>query len=59
MRTVRAKKKEEDEKLAPNPMSGMMKFMPFTTLIFAFMVPAGLSLYWAIGNILNAYYKLI
>lgn len=31
----------------------MMKFMPFTTLIFAFMVPAGLSLYWAIGNILS------
>lgn len=53
MRTVRAKKKEEDEKAAPNPMSGMMKFMPFTTLIFAFMVPAGLSLYWAIGNILS------
>ena len=53
MRTVRAKKKEEDEKAALNPMSGMMKFMPFTTLIFAFMVPAGLSLYWAIGNILS------
>ena len=53
MRTAKKKKKDGDEKEAPNPMSGMMKFMPFTTLIFGFMVPAGLALYWAIGNILS------
>ncbi len=53
MRSAKAKKKDGEEKAAPNPMSGMMKLMPFTTLIFAFMVPAGLALYWAIGNILS------
>ena len=53
MKTSKPKKKDGEEKSAPNPMSGMMKFMPFTTLIFAFMVPAGLALYWAIGNVLS------
>ena len=53
MKATKAKKKDGDEKAAPNPMSGMMKLMPFTTLIFAFMVPAGLSLYWAVGKVLS------
>lgn len=53
MKSSQPKKKDGDEKAPPNPMSGMMKFMPFTTLIFAFMVPAGLALYWAVGNILS------
>ena len=46
-------KKDENKDAAPNPMSGMMKIMPFMTLIFGFMVPAGLALYWAVGNVLS------
>lgn len=46
-------KKDEGKDDAPNPMSGMMKVMPFMTLIFGFMVPAGLALYWAVGNVLS------
>lgn len=48
-----SKKKNTGEEEAPNPMMGMMKFMPFTTLIFGFMVPTGLALYWSVGNIFN------
>lgn len=47
------KKKGEKKDDTPKPMSGMMKVMPFMTLIFGFMVPAGLALYWAVGNILS------
>ena len=47
------KKKDDNKDAAPNPMNGMMKIMPFMTLIFGFMVPAGLALYWAVGNILS------
>lgn len=47
------KKKDDNKDVAPNPMNGMMKIMPFMTLIFGFMVPAGLALYWAVGNILS------
>jgi len=46
-------KKDENKGAAPNPMNGMMKVMPFMTLIFGFMVPAGLALYWAVGNVLS------
>ncbi len=53
MKKAKSKKKDTEEEAAPNPMSGMMKLMPLTTLIFGFMVPAGLALYWAIGNILS------
>ena len=42
------KKGKEEKK---NPMSGMMKIMPLMTLAFSFMVPSGLGLYWALGNI--------
>lgn len=34
-----------------NPMNFMTKVMPIMTFIFAFMVPSGLGLYWAIGNV--------
>ena len=47
------KKKDDKKDETPNPMNGMMKIMPFMTLIFGFMVPAGLALYWAVGNILS------
>ena len=47
------KKKGEKKDDTPKPMSGMMKVMPFMTLIFGFMVPAGLALYWSVGNILS------
>lgn len=53
MKRSNAGKKSDDGKDAPNPMSGAMKFMPFMTLIFGFMVPAGLALYWAVGNVLS------
>lgn len=53
MKRSNAGKKSEDGKDAPNPMGGAMKFMPFMTLIFGFMVPAGLALYWAVGNVLS------
>ena len=45
---VEAKIGKEEKK---NPMSGMMKIMPLMTLAFSFMVPSGLGLYWALGNI--------
>lgn len=46
-------KKDDKKDNTPNPMNGMMKVMPFMTLIFGFMVPAGLALYWAVGNVLS------
>ena len=54
MLSMKKNKKKDDKKdETPNPMNGMMKIMPFMTLIFGFMVPAGLALYWAVGNILS------
>ncbi len=53
MRKSGAGSKKDSGEPAPNPMSGAMKFMPFMTLIFGFMVPAGLALYWAVGNIFS------
>lgn len=55
MLSVRKKKSKniENKDDNPNPMNGMMKVMPFMTLLFGFMVPAGLALYWAVGNILS------
>ena len=41
----------KQSKDAKNPMGGMMKVMPLMTFAFAFMVPSGLGLYWALGNI--------
>lgn len=36
-----------------NPAGGMMKIMPFMTLWFTFMMPAGISIYWIAGNIIQ------
>lgn len=53
MSMKKAKSKNDEDANAKSPMTGMMKFMPFMTLIFGFMVPAGLALYWAVGNVLS------
>ena len=37
---------------APNPMKGMMTFMPIMSAWFAFTLPAVIGLYWIISNIL-------
>lgn len=34
-------------------MSGMLKIMPLMSLVFAFMLPAGVGLYWIMGNVLG------
>lgn len=51
--TKKDKGKENKEKAPPNPLESMTKIMPFMTLFFTFMVPAGVGLYWIIGNILG------
>lgn len=45
--------KKIDDKKAPNPLETMTKIMPFITLLFTFSVPAGVGLYWIMGNILG------
>ncbi|MBR5280301.1 MAG: membrane protein insertase YidC [Clostridia bacterium] len=34
-------------------MGGMLKIMPLMSLVFAFMLPAGVGLYWIMGNVLG------
>lgn len=49
------KSKKNDDK-APdtaNPLNTMNKVMPIISLIFTFNVPAGVGLYWIIGNLLG------
>ena len=36
-----------------NPAGGMMKIMPLMTLWFTCMMPAGISIYWIAGNIIQ------
>ncbi len=36
-----------------NPAGGMMKIMPLMTLWFTFMMPAGISIYWIAGNVIQ------
>ena len=38
---------------APNPMKGMMTFMPIMSAWFAFTLPAAIGLYWIISNVLS------
>ncbi len=47
-------KKDDKKKDDPTAgmMNGMIKIMPLFTLVFAFFMPAGLGLYWIVGNII-------
>lgn len=38
---------------ATGAMGGMLKIMPLMSLVFAFILPAGVGLYWIMGNILG------
>lgn len=38
---------------AAGVMGGMLKIMPLMSLVFAFMLPAGVGLYWIMGNVLG------
>ncbi len=44
---------------APNPMKGMMTFMPIMSAWFAFTLPAAIGLYWIISNILSLLQQVI
>lgn len=50
---VEKKKKEEDKEKAANPLETMTKIMPIISLLITFNVPAGVGLYWIIGNVLG------
>ncbi len=43
----------------PNPMKGMMTFMPIMSAWFAFTLPAAIGLYWIISNILSLLQQII
>lgn len=45
--------KNTEEKKVSNPLETMTKIMPLITLFFTFSVPAGVGLYWIMGNILG------
>lgn len=47
------KKKEDNKEKASNPLETMTKVMPFISLLITFNVPAGVGLYWIIGNVLG------
>jgi YidC/Oxa1 family membrane protein insertase len=38
--------------------SSMMMIMPFMTAFFAFSVPAGMGLYWIVGNVIQILQQL-
>ncbi len=38
---------------AAGMMGGLLKIMPLMSLVFAFILPAGVGLYWIMGNILG------
>jgi len=42
-----------DQPMAAGMMKGMNVLMPIMILVFAFQVPAGLGLYWIVGNIIQ------
>lgn len=43
----------KDGEEAPNPMNGMMTFMPIMSAWFAFTLPAVIGLYWIVSNVLS------
>ena len=47
------KKDKKNEDPSMKSMNLMLKLMPLMTFYFAFITPAGLGFYWAIGNILS------
>jgi YidC/Oxa1 family membrane protein insertase len=47
------KKKEDEKEKASNPLETMTKIMPIISLLITFNVPAGVGLYWIIGNVLG------
>ena len=48
------KQKQQNPEMAKNPTMGCMTFMsPVMSLVFTFMFPAGVGVYWIISNVLS------
>ncbi len=48
------KQRKQNPEMAKNPMMGCMTFMsPVMSLIFTFMFPTGVGIYWIISNVLS------
>ncbi len=48
------RQRKQNPEMAKNPTMGCMTFMsPFMSLVFTFMFPAGVGVYWIISNILS------
>lgn len=54
-----AKQTNKNGEEQPNPMKGMMTFMPIMSAWFAFTLPAGIGLYWIISNILSLAQQMV
>lgn len=48
------KQRKQNPEMAKNPSMGCMTFMsPFMSLVFTFMFPAGVGVYWIISNVFS------
>ena len=48
------KQRKQNPEMAKNPSMGCMTFMsPVMSLVFTFMFPAGIGVYWIISNIFS------
>ena len=48
------RQRKQNPEMAKNPTMGCMTFMsPFMSLVFTFMFPAGVGVYWIISNIFS------
>ncbi len=50
--------KNNENNMQNSMQNSMMIMMPFMTAFFAFSVPAGLGLYWIIGNVIQVFQQL-
>ncbi len=51
---MRAKQRKQNPEMAKNPTMGCMTFMsPAMSLVFTFMFPAGVGVYWIISNVVS------
>lgn len=51
-------KKNPDNQMQNQMQTTMMITMPIMTLVFSFQFPAGLGLYWAVGNVFQIFVQL-
>lgn len=56
--TASSANKTSDNAMANQMNSSMVMIMPLMTAFFAFSVPAGLGLYWIVGNIIQIFQQM-